>query len=119
MLLPYPFLEQSVLPLQLSILGKHSHAYIQFTDGEMVGTFNITDNIIQIAAEKNLFIDNIAAAKIIGNAYDQKRRYNEARLQIAHQHRQQHNQQQIQISINLGVHIMVKSIEHTVHLLFS
>ena len=80
-----PLLKQLVFPLQLAILRKNSHAYIQLAHSEMIGAFDIADNIIQIAAKENLFIDGIASGKIIHYAHHQQSRDNHLGLKIANQ----------------------------------
>ena len=82
----------------------------------MVGTFNIADNIIQIAAEKDFPVYKVLAAEIVDNTKNNQRRDNQLGLQIADQYCQQHNYQQINISIRFGIHIPVKPTEHYFHL---
>ena len=115
-LLAHPLRKQRILPLQLAILRKDSHTHIQLAHSKMIGAFDVTDNIIQIAAEENFLIDDIAAAEIVNHAKDKQRRQYQLRLQIADNDRKQHDYQQIDIGIHLGVYISVESIEHSFHL---
>ena len=115
-LLAHPLREQRILPLQLAILRKDSHTHIQLAHSKMVGAFNVADNVIQITAEENFLIDDIAAAEIVNHAKDKQRRQYQLRLQIADNDRKQHDYQQIDIGIHLGVYISVESIEHSFHL---
>ena len=96
----YPFLKKSVLPLQLTILREYSHANIQLTHSKMIGTFNIANNIIQIAAKEYFLINDIATSKIIDHTYNNQGRNNQLRLQIAYQDSQKQNNQQKNISIH-------------------